>query len=136
MYCVIFGDFIRQKGDSRSYRNIKQRLMQEGKQYSANIIRLALKELDPEGVEMRRNHRLKRRKYVNSGPNEVWHIDGNDKIKPFGFSIHGAIDGFSRKVIWLQVSDTNKHPGVISYYYTSAVRRFNRHFPNLFKISC
>ena len=68
------GDFIRQKGDSPGYRNIKERLMHEGKQYSANIIRLALKELDPEGVEMRRNQRLKRRKYINSGQNEVWHI--------------------------------------------------------------
>ena len=28
------------------------------------------------------------------GPNQVWHIDGNDKLKKFGFAIHGCIDGW------------------------------------------
>ena len=30
------------------------------------------------------------------GPNYVWHIDGYDKLKPFGIAISGCIDGFSR----------------------------------------
>ena len=30
-------------------------------------------------------------------------MDGNDKLKPYGISIHGCIDGYSRKVLWLQV---------------------------------
>ena len=28
------------------------------------------------------------------GPNYVWHCDGNEKIKKFGFCIHGCIDGY------------------------------------------
>jgi len=68
---------------------------------------------DPEGVEQRRKHRLKRRVYQNKvlntillyryyttfciwfmqGPDFLWHIDGYDKLKPFGFPIHGCIDG-------------------------------------------
>jgi len=27
------------------------------------------------------------------GPNYCWHIDGNDKLVTYGFSIHGCIDG-------------------------------------------
>ena len=27
------------------------------------------------------------------GLNQAWHMDGYDKLKPFGFPIHGAIDG-------------------------------------------
>ena len=27
------------------------------------------------------------------GPNYCWHIDGNDKLIPYGFGIHGGIDG-------------------------------------------
>ena len=27
------------------------------------------------------------------GPNWLWHIDRYDKRKPYGFAIHGAIDG-------------------------------------------
>ena len=29
----------------------------------------------------------------------MWHIDGYDKLKPFDFAIHGAIDGYSRKIL-------------------------------------
>ena len=27
------------------------------------------------------------------GPDFVWHIDGYDKLKPYGFPIHFCIDG-------------------------------------------
>ena len=30
------------------------------------------------------------------GPKFVWHLDGYDKLKPSGFTIHGASDGYSR----------------------------------------
>ncbi len=49
--------------------------------------------LDPEGVNIRKQRRLKRRLYRNPGPNYAIHIDGYDKLKPYGFAIHGAIDG-------------------------------------------
>ena len=38
--------------------------------------------LDPEGKEERRAHRLRRRTYRNTGPNDAWHCDGYDKLKP------------------------------------------------------
>ena len=65
-------------------------------------MRKALKELDPYGVEERRSHRLHGRTYRSEGPNEVSHMDGYDKLKPYGFAIHGCIDGLSRRLIWLQ----------------------------------
>jgi hypothetical protein len=42
-------------------------------------------------------------------------------LKPFGFSIHGCIDGFSRSLIWLEVGPTNKNPEVIGKYYLDAI---------------
>ena len=39
----------------------------------------------------------------------------------FGLCIHGAIDGFSRKMLWLNVSESNKDPGIIFSYYLAAV---------------
>ena len=73
------------------------------------------------GVARRSKHRLKRRKYINCGPNYVWHIDGNDKLKLFGFCIHAGINGFSRKILWLKVSYTNNDPLVFCYYYLDAI---------------
>ena len=58
-----------------------------------------IKAADPHGVSLRKRRRLHRRKYRSSGPNFVWHIGGHDKLKPSGFSIHGCIDGLSRKMI-------------------------------------
>ena len=51
-----------------------------------------------------------------------WHIDGHDKLKLFGFSLHGCIDGFSRRLIWLEVSSSNKKAEVLGKFYLDAVR--------------
>lgn len=67
------------------------------------------------------SRRLHRRSYYAKGPNFIWHIDGNDKIKPYGFAISGCIDGFSRKLIWLKVYSTNKDPLLIGGYFYEAI---------------
>ena len=84
-----------------------------------------LKELDPEGTQLRKAHRLKRRSYHNRGPNDAWHMDGYDKLKPFGFPIHGAIDGFSRKILWLEVTRSNSSPDNIATYFLNTVKELN-----------
>ena len=58
-----------------------------------NDIMTILREVDPHGVEVRRTGKLTRRTYSSQGPNFIVHIDGYDKLKPFGFAIHGAICG-------------------------------------------
>ena len=52
--------------------------------------------------------------YTFRGPNFMWHVDGYDKLKLFGFPIHGCIDGYSRKILWLNVSPTNNDPQVMA----------------------
>ena len=56
-----------------------------------------------------------------AGPNYCWHLDGYDKLKPYGFPIHGCIDGFSRKMLWLQLSRSNNNPQVILRFFVDAV---------------
>ena len=82
-------------------------------------MRVVLSCVDPDDVETRKKRKLKRRMYhvkvtialaysnlvlltqtysyhatpLYQGPNEVWHCDGYDKLKPYGFAIHGCIDG-------------------------------------------
>ena len=69
-----------------------------------SALRDLLKILEPVGVEARSRHRFQRRHYKTAGPN---HIDGYDKLKPFGFCIHGAIDGYSRRIMSLEAGPTN-----------------------------
>ena len=85
-------------------------------------IRLILKELDPLGVEERRSRCLRRRSYYAKGPNYIWHVDGYDKLKPYGLCISGCIDGFSRKIVYLNVYHTNNNPRVIGGYFLQSVK--------------
>ena len=80
------------------------------------LLNVCYMNLDPEGCNLRRARRLTRRKYVSMGPNYCWHIDGYDKLKRYGFPIHGCIDGWSRKIIWLKVSRSNNNPNVIAQF--------------------
>ncbi|XP_046585128.1 uncharacterized protein LOC124292120 [Haliotis rubra] len=76
-----------------------------------------LRIVDPDRVSARRTQRFSRRLYSNKGPNYLVHIDGYDKITPFGFAIHGAICGFSRRILWLKVGRSNKDPYVVGHYF-------------------
>ena len=47
--------------------------------------------------------------------------DGYDKLKPFRFAIHGAIDGYTWKILWLFVGSSYNNPKVIAYYFVNCV---------------
>ena len=104
------------------YRGMWQRLQQDhnlviGKETVRHVLRI----VDPEGVEQRSRHRLRRRQYRGKGPSYIWHVDGYDKLKPFGFCIHGCIDGYSRRILWLEVGTTNNDPGVTAKYFLDCI---------------
>ena len=80
-----------------------------------------LKEIDPEGTNMPKARRLRRRKYVSEGPNSCWHADVYDKLKPSGFPIHGCIDGYSRRILWLKETKTSSHAKVPDAYYVDTM---------------
>ena len=105
----IVQDELHEGGSNLGYRRVWSHLSASGILLRRKDVRLALRELDPENVGKRQRRRLKRRKYRNAGPNYVWHIDGHDKLKPYGISIHGCIDGYSRRIIWLKCILVKKH---------------------------
>ena len=55
-------------GSSNGYRYIWHILNRDGIQIPRIRVQQMLKEIDPEGSELRRRHRLKTRVYVNQGP--------------------------------------------------------------------
>ena len=103
------------------YRSIWHTLRLEHLQVPRHVVEGLMRELDPKGCKLRQAKRLKRRKYSCRGPNDVWHVDGYDKIKPYGFPIHGCIDGWSRKIMWLRVSRTNNNPEVVASFFLESV---------------
>lgn len=96
---------------SVGYRSMWQRLVNDHRlRVSRDKVLSLLRHIDSDGIGLRKRHRLKRR------PNYVWHVDGYDKLKPYGICVHGAIDGYSRRIIWLEVSQSNNDPAIIAMY--------------------
>jgi len=58
---------------------------------SRDAVRHILRQVDPAGVVGRTHHRLIRRTYWSKGPNHCWHVDGYDKLRPYGFLISGYV---------------------------------------------
>ena len=111
-------------GSIIGYRAMHQRMRDNhGLIVTRETVRQVFRIVDPDGVEARLKHRHTRRNYKVRGPNDRWHIDGYDKLKPFGFCVHGAIDGYSRRILWLEVSCSNNDPTIIVKYYVDYVRQ-------------
>ncbi|KAG9261338.1 hypothetical protein AMEX_G26349 [Astyanax mexicanus] len=48
-----------------------------------------------------------RRTYSVPGPKSLMHIDTNHKLIRYNIVIFGAVDGFSRKIVYLSAADNN-----------------------------
>lgn len=123
----IVSDTIQQElegtGSCLGYRQMHQKLrIEHGIVAQRETVRIILKHLDPEGVQQRSRRRLRRREYYARGPNFIWHVDGYDKLKPYGICIHGAIDGFSRRIMWLEAGPSNNDPKITAKYYIDCAR--------------
>ena len=102
-------------GSFMGYHQLTRRLRRKyNLQVRRDTVMKSLCIIDPEGVECRKKRRLKRQRYITPGPNYLWHVDGWDK---FGIFIHGAVDGFSRRILWLEANSTNKNPSIIASHY-------------------
>ena len=99
-----------------------QKLRSCGLTADKETVRLTLKSLDPVGVDTRKRRKLTHREYHSFGPNQTWHIDGYHKLKPFGIGINGAIDGYSRRILWLNLSSSNNNPKNIANYYLCCIK--------------
>ncbi|XP_057183101.1 uncharacterized protein LOC130549790 isoform X2 [Triplophysa rosa] len=123
-------------GQHYGYRTMCQTLRQK---YSITVKRQDVMrmtaDLDPLGVVQRSRRMFVRRVYHSLGPNHTWHIDGYDKLKPYGLAISGCIDGYSRKVMWLVCGASNNNPEVIANHYLQCATEFGV-IPNLLRTDC
>ena len=90
-------------------------------------VRGALQRLDPFTAGLRWHAVVRRRTYSVPGPNALCHIDGHHSLIRWGLVIHGGIDGFSRTIVFLGVSNNNRAETILSLFMT-AVAHF--HLPS------
>jgi hypothetical protein len=114
---------------------IRGSLADRGLQIQRDRVRGSLRRVDPIGRSVRRIRTILRSRYSVAGPNSLWyvqfivctlsskviiqdvfrHIDGNHKLLRWRFVIHGCVDGFSRYIVYLDVSSNNRSSTVYLY---------------------
>ncbi|KAG5281566.1 hypothetical protein AALO_G00073760 [Alosa alosa] len=62
---------------------------------------------------------IPRRPYSVPSPLSLWHIDGNHKLVRWRIIIHGGIDGYSRKIMYMQANTDNKATTVFQCFMTA-----------------
>ena len=72
---------------------LRGHLLQLGWRVQRDWLLASISRVDGIRRVLRKNSTIKRRQYVSSRPNAVWHIDGYHKLGPYGFVIHGSVDG-------------------------------------------
>ena len=99
-------------------RRMRGFLLAAGHLVQWDRVRAALWHVDSEGVLRRSlfSNLIQRRKYSVHGPLALWHIDGNHKLIRWGFVVHGGIDGYSRRIVYLKCSCNNRAETVVNLF--------------------
>ncbi len=68
----------------------------------------SLTRVSPHFVQNRRSSTISRRIYSVPSSNALWHIDGLHCLIRWKIVIHGGIDGYSRRIVYLHASSNNR----------------------------
>ena len=72
-------------------------------------IRKSLLRLDPKNNSLKWGTVTIQKKNFGPWSNSLWHFDGHHYLRPWNFLIHGVINRYSRRVVFLECSD-NSNP--------------------------
>ncbi|KAL2099398.1 hypothetical protein ACEWY4_005878 [Coilia grayii] len=100
------------------YRSIKGRLMAMGSRVQWERIQDSMHCVDAAGV-LARLARLGctvRRTYSVRGPLASVHVDTNHKLIRYNLVIFGGVDGFSRKIMYLNAATNNRARTALSLF--------------------
>ena len=96
-------------------------------------VRESLVRVDPDNRVLRWGVLVSRRVYYVPWPNSVWHMDGHHSLIRWGMVVHGCIDGFSRKIMFLKCSSNNCAETVLELF-SNAVEDHNNFWPSRIRV--
>ena len=116
----IVRDYIDRHGSTVGQTYISGYLRSLGLRVQRHRIRECMTRVDPVNTSLRWGIVVCRRKYFVPWPNSLWHLDGHHSLIRWGFVVHGCIDGFSRRIIFLKVA-TNNLAATVLHYFIEAI---------------
>ena len=96
-------------------------------------LRASITRIDPANVALRWGAAVYRRCYQVPWANSLWHLDGHHSLIRWSLVIHGCIDGFSRRIIFLHCSANNLATTVLNLFH-SAVERDGGIWPSRIRV--
>ncbi|XP_016327356.1 uncharacterized protein LOC107677080 [Sinocyclocheilus anshuiensis] len=107
------------------YRMVKGLLQAMGHRVQWERIRASMHRVDSAGIISRLTQLgcVVRRTYSVPSSGALMHIDTNHKLIRYNIVIFGGIDGFSRKIMYLDVA-TNNLASTTLYFFQRSVQRF------------
>ena len=129
----IIRDFISRHGSTTGEPYLRGYFRAMGYTIQRRRIRESLNRVDPRNTALRWGALVSRRVYFVPWPNSLWHLDGHHSLIRWGFIIHGCIDGYSRRIIFLRCSTNNLASTVLSLF-ESAVERDGGLWPSRIRV--
>ena len=80
----------------------------------------SLMRVSPHFIEQRHSQTISRCVYNVPSSNYLWHIDGLHCLIRWKIVIHGGIDGFLRRIVYLHASSNNRAETVFHYFREAA----------------
>ena len=96
-------------------------------------IRESMARIDPHNTALRWGIAISRRKYQVPWPNSLWHLDGHHALIRWKMVIHGCVDGYSRRIMFLRCSANNLAETVLELFL-DAVRMDGNLWPSRIRV--
>ena len=115
--------FMQTHGTLVGYSLVAGHLRSLGYRIQRDRVRTSIARVDPSNSYIRWATVISRRTYSVPGPNSLWHQDGHHSLVTWGFVVHGAIDGYSRLIVFLSCS-TNNRSDTVKDKFLQATERY------------
>ena len=112
----IISEYMDQHGKITGQSYITGYLRSKGLRVQRSRVRQSMARVDPENAALRWGAVVTRRTYLVPWPNSLWHLDGHHSLVRWGLVVHGCIDGFSRRIMFLHCSPINLSETVLSLF--------------------
>lgn len=109
-------EYINRHGETSGQAYVTGYLRSIGLHIQRQRIRDCMARLNPDNAVLRWGMVVARRRYNVPWPNSLWHLDGHHSLIRWNLVVHGCIDGFSRRIIFLQCSSNNLSNTVLSLF--------------------
>ena len=88
-------------------------------------LRESMARVDPQNTALRWGVVVSRRTYQVPWPNSLWHIDGHHAFIRWKIVVHGCIDGFSRRIMFLRCNSNNRAETILNLFLDAINRDGN-----------